>query len=182
MAENKKPKNQGRVLNYTPPRMMPRQRARDIGDMPTDTEPGGVETALASYLKSSKISNGAFSRAIGVSEQAVAGWRLGEDVPSLAVAYEIERITKGVVPMESWLALPSAKARLAEMRRKQPVMVQKIKPGPAGGFAAPAEVKRTETVTREKFDLEGRKIEKNRHKVLPERAYEAAYDEDPDDL
>lgn len=90
------------------------------------------------YLESNKISVSSFARALGCDTKTASSWAKGESIPSLAAAYEIERVCKGVVPMESWLALPGARKFLADVRAKQEEGVRQFKQevgNAAGGFA-----------------------------------------------
>lgn len=122
------------------PARMPRPAASEVGEPEGDLDSAHL-SPLGIYLKNvAKISLGAFSRAIGVSQKTVSEWATGKGMPQLVAAYEIERLTKGVVPMESWLGLPQAKSLMAELRSKQPEGLAKQKSYiPAGGFAAPPE-------------------------------------------
>jgi len=98
---------------------------------------------LGIYLTTNKISLSSFSRALGSDIKSVTGWARGETVPTLACAWEIERVSKGVVPMESWLALPAARSFLAVMHSRQSDEIRKLKQevgGSGGGFAEGGEL------------------------------------------
>lgn len=98
-----------------------------------------AKTVLAQYLNVSHVSKRSMARALGVGVATCDNWIQGTVQPSIAAAYEIERITKGCVPIEAWLACPSAKRTLAEMRRKQPDALREKAPEHevGGGFAKP---------------------------------------------
>lgn len=113
---------------------MPRPTDEELGEAPT--EGGTYKTPLALYLEMNGISQNAFARASGFSFQSVMDWVRGARMPTLAAAYEIERISKGVVPMEAWLASPSNKSMLSRIRGRQPEEIRYRKPVlKAGGFA-----------------------------------------------
>lgn len=86
-----------------------------------DASPLGV------YMKTCGISTELFAKAINLSPRGVDLLATGRSLPTLPVAYEIERITKGVVPLESWFGLPQAKEILQRMRAGQPEAIQKWK-------------------------------------------------------
>ena len=93
---------------------------------------------LGVYLRMNNISDTAMARAVGTNFNTIVLLATGKQSPSLALAYEMERITKGCIPMEAWLAVPRAKKRMAELRGKQPTAVREIKSVvPPGGYARP---------------------------------------------
>jgi len=93
---------------------------------------------LAAYLKVSGVSTTALSKVLGVEYKTFMAWRDGKVVPSIAAAFEIERLSKGAVPMESWLALPKARTELLKYRENQPEELKRMPNRNApGGFAHP---------------------------------------------
>lgn len=127
------------------PVKMPRPSEKEIGK-PPELEPksAGFLSPLGIYLKANKISKTAFSRALGIAHKTTLELCSGKTMPSLVMAFEIERVTKGVVPAEVWLGLPEAKAKLAKMRQKQPEGVRnQPRVLEAGGFASPQEKAKT---------------------------------------
>ena len=80
---------------------------------------------LGVYMKACGISTELFARGVGLSPRGVDLIATGRSLPTLPVAYEIERVTKGVVAIESWFGLPQAKEILLAMRQKQPEAIQK---------------------------------------------------------
>ncbi len=127
-------------LEVKAPRHMPRPTEEEVGEPSAELSAQHL-SPLGIYLKNvAKVSIGAFSRAMGVHEKTVSEWATGKGMPLLPAAYEIERLTKGVVPMEAWLGLPQAKAMLAKMRATQPVASRARHLGP-GGFASDTEPK-----------------------------------------
>ncbi len=92
------------------------------------------KTPLGVYLKMNGLSQSAFARAMGVPMRTLVQWAIGKNLPSIPAAYEIERLTKGAVPMESWLSLPACKLLIARWRSFQPEKVRRMKPelDPAG--------------------------------------------------
>ncbi|MDG4650087.1 helix-turn-helix transcriptional regulator [Roseibacterium sp. SDUM158017] len=59
---------------------------------------------LASYLKTSNLTQGAFADALGVSQPTVNRWLKGQAKPSWEKAAEIERVTGGMVPVSAWVS------------------------------------------------------------------------------
>ena len=127
------------------PRRMPRPEEEEIAEAVDNTLDGQHLSPLGIYLKVvAKVSLGAFARAMGVHQKTISEWATGKGMPLLPAAYEIERLTKGVVPVESWLGLPQAKAMIAKMRAQQPRVVagatqRFVAPG---GFASDTEFKK----------------------------------------
>ncbi len=85
-----------------------------------------VDSPLGLYLKLNGVTEAAFARAMGGVHTSVKTWADGSSVPSLVAAYEIERVTKGAVPMEAWLGMARAKEGLKSFRLKQPAEVRKM--------------------------------------------------------
>jgi transcriptional regulator with XRE-family HTH domain len=78
-------------------------------------------SALAVWLNRVGMTSREFQRRLGdKSMSRLSRWLSGEEFPGLPMAYEIERITEGGVPMEAWLASKGARAILKTMRDKQP--------------------------------------------------------------
>ncbi len=111
-----------------------------------EDEPGsplrsGHVTPLGLYLRQNSISLGAFSRAIGMPHKTVQAYALQGACPHLAAAAEIERLTKGAVPMEAWLGLPVCKTHVLRWRSKQPESSASARSNvDAGGFAQGAQL------------------------------------------
>jgi hypothetical protein len=119
------------------PKGMPRPRPEEVGE-PLSAPAEGFKSPLGIYLKMNGLSLTSFVRAIGVEYRTAMEWTRGESLPTLPAAFEIEKITKGAVPMEAWLGLPQAKTFLARMRAKQTPDVQRhVSVNPPGGFASP---------------------------------------------
>src|SRR6476659_7230127 len=103
--------------------------------VPEGKAPAWNKSPLGIYLrKTSKISITAFARALGVPVKTAQDWSYGVSLPTLPAAWEIERLTKGAVPMEAWLALPKAKEMLARWREHQSEEMLRLKPTEGGGF------------------------------------------------
>ncbi len=62
-----------------------------------------------------------FAALLGVPPQTVRAWTRASKpaLPELPFAYEIERVTRGIVPMEAWLAHPDAIEQVTTMRRRR---------------------------------------------------------------
>lgn len=88
--------------------------------LPREPEKKELRTALGAYMEQTGITVHGFAVALGVSDRDIVKWRSGEHLPALVMAYEIERVTRGVVPLESWLGLPQAVRERDRMRSKQP--------------------------------------------------------------
>lgn len=117
--------------------LMPRPKPKELPKLDPRME-SGARSPLGIYLGSNGITNGALARALGMPVRAVQDWAFGASVPSLTAAYEIERVTKGVVPMEAWLGMPQAKKLLATWRAHQTKEVREIPSAlDGGGFARP---------------------------------------------
>lgn len=101
-----------------------------------DTITAKFETPLSIYLRVGGISQSAFARAMGVGQKSVADWSQGSAFPSLTAAYEMERISKGVIPMEAWMGHPQARSQVARWRTEQPGF-EDPPVVPAGGYASP---------------------------------------------
>lgn len=126
------------------PRRMPRPEREDLPRAPAgNVDDKRTLSPLGMYFKLNNISTTAFAKGIGLAHKTVLELRDGKTVPLLEVAYEIERVTKGVVPMEAWLGTAKSKAKLAAIRAKQPEAIKHMKPvREPGGFAQPTKVKR----------------------------------------
>lgn len=131
------------VINH-PATYMPRGASAQLGEelegQDVKIDPG-TKSPLGIYLRLNGISATSFARAMGVAYRTVDQWVNGSVELSLAAAYEIERLTKGIVCMEMWLALPKVKAQLATWRSYQPEELAESRPAEAnmaGGLAHPA--------------------------------------------
>jgi len=58
---------------------------------------------LDAYLKENNLSGRAFARQAGLTDPYLSKIRSKIFIPSLTVAYRIERITEGAVPATSWV-------------------------------------------------------------------------------
>lgn len=125
------------------PKHMPRPSEDEVGGPSGEQDPMHL-SPLGIYMKGNGISKTAFSKAMGIAHKTTLELCSGKTMPGLVMAWEIERVTKGVVPMEAWLAMPQAKKMIASMREKQPDDVKRIQPKlDAGGFASPQEKSKT---------------------------------------
>ena len=61
-----------------------------------------MQPPLAKYLKKRKMTQEAFSMLTGMSRATVNHLVSGYRKPSLELALEIERLTKGAVPVTAW--------------------------------------------------------------------------------
>lgn len=78
-------------------------------------------SALALWLNRVGMTSREFMRRTGIKGfQNMSRLLNGEAAPQLVLAYEIERITEGGVPMEAWMAAKEARAFLKEARSRQP--------------------------------------------------------------
>lgn len=82
-------------------------------------------TPLGVYLASLDMTVKEFAEKVGIAESTMADWMYGKSMPDLVSAFELERLTRCSIPMESWLATPRAVVQLRAMSRKQPVNVSK---------------------------------------------------------
>ena len=64
-------------------------------------------TLLATYLDQSGISGAAFARQVNLSQAYVSMLCAGKRVPATATALAIERETRGLVPVSSWVPQPA---------------------------------------------------------------------------
>lgn len=107
----------------------PRPAPEDVAeDMPSTDDEVNKDTRspLGIYLRINGISTATFAKAMGAPWRSVQQWAKGAVVPHLAYCYEIERITKGVVPMEAWLGIPTCKEYIAKIRAYQPESIRKM--------------------------------------------------------
>lgn len=58
--------------------------------------------AFTKYLAGHSISRRAFANKIGVHHSVVARWASGDARPGMDMAFKIERMTGGEVPVASW--------------------------------------------------------------------------------
>lgn len=59
---------------------------------------------LSSYLKSNSIPQTKFAGEVGITQSALSKMCAGQISPSLETAVKIAAITKGAVPVESWVS------------------------------------------------------------------------------
>lgn len=100
--------------------------------------PTKYPSPLGHYFRVTGLTAWAFSRAMGANARSVEDWTAARTVPPVIAALEIERLTKGVVPVEAWASLPQCRSQLAVWREHQPEAVRNqgrvLEPG---GFAQP---------------------------------------------
>lgn len=104
---------------------MPRPRAEETGFAMPEISPENPSPA-AVYLRLNKISVTAMAKAFGVKWATMDAWVKGTQVPGIAEILEWARITKGMVMPEFWGAMPQVRARVAELRKKQPDEIRGI--------------------------------------------------------
>lgn len=78
------------------------------------------QSPLAVWLDANGITMREFGRRIGINHSKLSGIIDGRALPGLIVAYEIDRLTQGEVPMESWLGVHIAKEAMGGLRTQQP--------------------------------------------------------------
>lgn len=83
-----------------------------------------VNTPLAVWLNANGMTMREFGRRIGIPHSKLSGIIDGRAMPSILVAYEMERLTQGEVPIESWLGITFARGRMAALRAAQPTEYQ----------------------------------------------------------
>lgn len=79
-----------------------------------------TSTPLAAWLNANGMTMREFGRRIGIPHSKFSGLVDGHATPALVVAYEIERLTQGEVPIESWLGITIAKTAMTKLRMLQP--------------------------------------------------------------
>ena len=79
-----------------------------------------VATAMAEWMDAENVSKDAVAINLGVNHESVTNYRWGRSCPGLVQAFLIERMSKGKVPVASWLGIPPAVAlfQQLEMKRK----------------------------------------------------------------
>lgn len=78
-------------------------------------------SALAIWLNRNGMTSREFMRRVGITGFKKMSTLLdGTETPQLVLAFEIERVTEGGVPMEAWMASKHARAFLKEARLRQP--------------------------------------------------------------
>lgn len=81
-------------------------------------------TLLRRWLDARGMSLTAFSRLIGCSRQAVQYWASGRVLPELAAALLIENVTRGYVPVSSWLGTAVGRAHWARLDKTRRDMLR----------------------------------------------------------
>jgi DNA-binding XRE family transcriptional regulator len=61
------------------------------------------KNALAQYLEDEGIMKSVFATKIGVSYPSFIKYTQGTGMPSIPIAYKIENVSRGRVPVASWL-------------------------------------------------------------------------------
>lgn len=79
-----------------------------------------AKSPLAFWLDANGMTMREFSRRIGIPHSKLSGIIDGRALPGVIVAYEVERLTKGEVAIESWLGVDIAKSTIAGLRAGQP--------------------------------------------------------------
>lgn len=77
------------------------------------------QTLLAEWMAKGGVSKDTLAINIGVNHMSIDKWRKGQCTPDLVAAFLIERITKGAVPVSSWLAYPAARAVFQKLEAKR---------------------------------------------------------------
>lgn len=79
-----------------------------------------VSTPLDQWMTKNNLSKHDLAIALGCNHEAVNQWRFGQVVPGLVQAFLLERLSKGAIPVSSWLAVPPALAKfqMFEAKRK----------------------------------------------------------------
>ena len=74
---------------------------------------------LSEYLQLNAVDEKVFAEQLGVNVSVVRNWTKAGRLPTLPFLYEVERLTSGAVPIESWVAHPESAAYIAKMRAKR---------------------------------------------------------------
>lgn len=82
---------------------MARQRDNPLFNGRAPHRRPATDTLLDDWLRDNGISSYALAKAVGIDQRMVAHWRGGKMLPSLVLAFKIERATGGAVPVSSWL-------------------------------------------------------------------------------
>lgn len=84
-------------------------------------------TPLAHWLNKVGMTSKELARRAGYrSDSGMASFLKGNKLPTLALMYEIERVTQGQFPIEAWLSWPMVREMLAKLRLQQP---EEYRPG-----------------------------------------------------
>ena len=75
---------------------------------------------LAAWRLEKGLSQGQAATRIGVTQGAWAAWERGFRTPSLACAFDVERLTAGRVKAEDWPRKAKAKLRRVAKRKAAP--------------------------------------------------------------
>lgn len=73
----------------------------------------GCPTPLNEWLLVSGVSIGELARGCGVERNTVKAWKRGTALPSLVCAVLLQQVTKGGVPVASWMGTELARQELA---------------------------------------------------------------------
>lgn len=78
-----------------------------------------VQTTLSDWMDENNLGKDALAVAIGVNHQTITNWRNGQVYPGLVEAFLLERLSKGKVPVATWLGVPPAIARFQQLEAKR---------------------------------------------------------------
>lgn len=60
---------------------------------------------LFEYMINKEVSQASFAKRIGVSQPTLSRYISGDIIPNVVIALEIQKATKGEVPVEAWLTI-----------------------------------------------------------------------------
>ena len=60
---------------------------------------------LFEYMIAKEVSQASLAKRIGVSQPTLSRYISGDVIPSVVTALEIQKVTKGDVPVEAWLTV-----------------------------------------------------------------------------
>lgn len=78
------------------------------------------KTMFAQWMESKRYTYKQVARTVGSSQRSVKYWAQGQSIPSLLFAFKIEQVSKGKVPVASWLGTALARAKWAASERGAP--------------------------------------------------------------
>lgn len=86
-----------------------RKTAHTRGVLPVAFRTQMYETAFHNWMVNTGTRQDHFALLIGCTRGSVRNWRYGQVMPSLVYAFRIEALTRGAVPVTSWMDTPAAK-------------------------------------------------------------------------
>lgn len=99
--------------------------------MPPQGTTKAHRSLLGIWLNRVGMTSREFMRRLGNnSTSLMSGMLDGRTAPTLVIAYEIDRLTEGGVPMESWMSAKQSRDALSLMRSRQPEEFRPKKHGP----------------------------------------------------